>query len=646
MGQYLRQVANPRQTALFVSVCGDIDYEKTVMSTQVCQRFLATVLLVGASLNAAGVCIKQSIYVGDTSNSQCYSSSIQAAIDHVTCPGSSVYITTQNYPTNSYTSQALTISGKQLNLVGTADLDCGGNPINHSPTPGNAPQATPPTITLSGDSSGDSVIHIDGDSHLTLQNLIITGGHVSNSGGGIYFGGYGALTLESTTVSNNQAGYGGGIDVSPSGGPAMLTLNANSLILNNTADTSGGGIRIEGDTRLFALQPQTLIAYNQATNGYGGGIEILGPARADIGSPGYNTLGAISWNSASNGGGIAAATDGAVARIFAHDSEHPTAVEHNSASVDGGGIYLQDATDVCLFAPDFDDNIAEDGAAIYKTDSGGIYVNDGIPARLGTDCGPESISDLGGALPGADCAFGAPCNVFDLNLTENPDGSPSDGAIIYHYRGELVGARFRVQSNSAGYAIGALEAGTEISRCLVTDNLIYKALIVSDYWGSGDTYFDQCTFSRNVFALGITYVMEFLQMNQVSLSGDIIDQQGYASVNFTPDLMGGTFGVTYTMSNDISTLPHGISNPGVVQVVDPGFVEPAIGDYHLRNDSPALDFEPAVYDFSLDCLYGPSDLPNVPNRFGPSDLGAYELYSTDRIFGSGFGDIVKPLDCP
>ncbi len=598
-----------------------------------------------ACLNATAVCFPTPRYVGDTaSDSQCTDNDIQSAINNTSCPNTRIYITG-----TSYASQHLTISGKSLSLIGEGNANCGV--INQQP--GNAAQATAPLTTLSGDNSGDSVIHIDGTSNVTLQNLTITGGHVSNSGGGIYFGGTGSLTLDTTTVNLNHAGYGGGIDVSPSGGAATLTLGANTLILGNTADTSGGGIRIEGDTRLFALQPQTLIGYNQATSGYGGGIEILGPARADIGSPGYNGLGVVSWNTATDGGGIAAVNDGAVARIFAYpyvdsnrlEHPHPTVIASNTATADGGGVYLQDATDVCLFLPDFDDNVAEDGAAIYQNESfpGGIYINSGFPSRLGTECGPESVGDLGGNA-GPLCDFGVPCNVFENNQTQHPDGSPSLGAVIYHHGGELKGSRIRMQHNAAGYALQGDVSQTLVSRCLITDNLIYNAVIRSDFWGGAYTSFDQCTFSHNVLS-DYDYVFEFLQMNDVSLSGDIIDQQGHASVNFTPYANGENIGVHYTMSNDIDTLPHPVFDSTVVRIDDPGFVDPAIGDYHLRNDSPALDFEPVVDDLSLDCVGGWVDLPDVPNRFGPSDLGAYELSITDRIFGSGFGDIMKPVFC-
>jgi hypothetical protein len=76
--------------------------------------------------------------------------------------------------------------------------------------------------------------------------------------------------------------------MNPSPGAGILTLDANTLVLENTADVDGGGIRVEGDSRLFMLANSTLIGYNHAPNGSGGGIEVVGPARADIGSSGYH----------------------------------------------------------------------------------------------------------------------------------------------------------------------------------------------------------------------------------------------------------------------------------------------------------------------------------------------------------------------
>ena len=149
--------------------------------------------------------------------------------------------------------------------------------------------------TLTGATNAGPIFSIGGTSNVTLNNLVLTGANRSSSveGGAIFFTGSGSLSLSNSTLSRNHAQCGAGIDMSPTGN-STLTLNSNVTIAFNTAETSGGGIRMEGDTHLVAVSDQTDIGFNTATSGYGGGIEIIGPAYADIGSPGMASLPAAS----------------------------------------------------------------------------------------------------------------------------------------------------------------------------------------------------------------------------------------------------------------------------------------------------------------------------------------------------------------
>ena len=223
-------------------------------------------------------------------------------------------------------------------------------------------------MTLNGSGNG-RVLTVTGNSNVGLHNLTITGGQTDGDGGGISFDGQGTLYLIKTAVTHNQAGYGAGINMNGSSGPASLFVEDASQIWFNTAAVSGGGIRVEGNSRLYALKPQTMIGYNQANGGYGGGVEVLGPARADIGSSGYGGLPVIYKNDAQNGGGISVnATFGpATARLFTTDPNNPVNVDDNFASSTGGGIFLQSTTDnehpdyiatVCLFEARVDLNSA------------------------------------------------------------------------------------------------------------------------------------------------------------------------------------------------------------------------------------------------------------------------------------------------
>src|ERR1700722_16416973 len=188
--------------------------------------FLSLALLLGTT-PAYAICfgLPKQVYVGDTSSdSDCTYNDIQSALsaEGGTCPAV-VNITREH----TYTSQALTISGKGLTLKGWGDgVTC--NLLKNCTTVGCLPAETgAPLITLSG-TSGSSVLHIDGASGVSLIDLTITGGilNLQQGGGGIYFGGSGSLSLANTTVSYNEAGFGAGVAMSPSGS-ATLTLNSN-----------------------------------------------------------------------------------------------------------------------------------------------------------------------------------------------------------------------------------------------------------------------------------------------------------------------------------------------------------------------------------------------------------------------------------
>jgi predicted outer membrane repeat protein len=349
----------------------------------------------------------------------------------------------------------------------------------------------------------------------------------------------------------------------------------------------------------------------------------------------------INHNDAVNGGGIAVGDNGtgsAVVRLFPSDDSNPTKLDDNSAAGNGGAIYAEGASDVCLFAPSLHRNLATEGAAIYKRDGGGIYLNAGIPSRLGAECGPETVAALGGATG---CAYGGDCNVFAYNKTEDSGSNPTDGAILFHYNAELIGSRFRLQHNSSAQVITANSGGTIISRCLVTDNDIREAAILSYYWGGGTTQIGECTIANNTMYTG-GHVLDMEVISQVSIGSLIIAEPGIPSLRFIPLYSGEQPQAHYIISGEVATFP---SDPTLMAMANPyvNFVDPEDGDYHLTVTAPALDYAPVHADASLDCSSGIYDLPNVTNRFGAQDLGAYELPPPDRIFASGFGDAIAPL---
>lgn len=514
--------------------------------------------------------------------------------------------------------------------------------------------------TISGASNdGGPVFDIDsagGD--VFLGNLFITGANrgANSYGGGIAFRGKvsGALILRNATVSVNSAAFGAGIDVEGYTAAAALVIEQNTLILNNRASGSGGGIRVAGDTRLFATDPQIWIGFNHADSGDGGGVNIVGPARADIGSPGYNGIGVISSNSAKYGGGVslyagpplnASEFSVAEARFFSVDGTKPVQISGNSASVSGGAFSqignshqcgddnCADEADVCLFDARVNDNIAPNGSVTYGQSSNGT---ERFSVNQGGNCGPESPLSLGAQA----CAAGVACDEMKDNINEDGDGNPTAGSMVetvnlnYFFAAE----RLHVQNNSGGHAFSSPANSDYITQpltlrdCLIADNL-FSGEVVSLASGGGLATIDRCTIAGN--AIGATSVL-YVNGQSASLTNDIIDQPGH----FTIDFNGPTNGLTANYVLATETFELG-TRTGVMQG-EPTFVDAANGDYHLKYGSLGLDFAPAGTGSDLDRKSRTVDMPLIVDLFGPMDIGAYELQqappciASDTLFCNGF----------
>ncbi len=484
-----------------------------------------------------------------------------------------------------------------------------------------------------------SVLEIEGTSHVTLTNLRLTGAQLRDdqSGGGIYFGGQGSLSLYAVWVFNNKAGYGGGIDVSPSG-PTTLDLH-DSTVSANTATVSGGGIRIEGQTTMTTPhgpgEGNIYIAQNaalgQGSIGYGGGVEVLGPAVADISA-------VVDLNSAPYGGGIAALANGngaVLVNLFTSDPTFPVSVYGNVASGTGGGVFLKphadSGNDAKLCAQDFgiDANTAVNGAAIYA-DEDNLF---GSIAFLNSLCDPP---------PGAvACAAGTACDEMLDNVTSDPNG----GTVLIQSDGALSANRFIARRNTAGSFIYFVADTVNdnggnyvhLRECVIADNTVSGNLIFAEGGAGGtDLSVDDCTIANN--PMQDFYYVIGLHTNFAEVTDSIIYQPNQPSVAFTGP--AGDFSAAYVLTND--TIPL----TGYEGIVDgaPLFVDEANGDYHLLRTSPGVDMAPALDGVDLDGNPRTLDLFDVPDAWGPLDVGAYEIEAqasgpcsaADTIYCNGF----------
>jgi predicted outer membrane repeat protein len=479
---------------------------------------------------------------------------------------------------------------------------------------------------VSGFGASSSVFDItaNGTAIIKLRHL-----HITNAASyGIHFRGSGTLqAIESTIDRNNVTGIRA---EASAGSAAQLIIDTGTLILQNGLINSsiGGGVFLSGPITMTMIAPQTVIGLNNAL--VGGGLYVGSGASALIGSPGYGGLAAIYGNS-SSGGGAGIFNTGTV-KLFTTDPAKPVRVVGNSTPSAGGGIYTS-GQDSWLCAHDFaiDDNHAgTSGGAIFA--DGGVF---GQPPHviLNRDDEPGCTLPVGALR----CAVGDACNSISGNTADHDDGAASSGSIIELESYVLFRAdRVQMRGNTGFYAIHGIDSQMEIDHALIADNVIDGFLLVAD---GANTAFNALFLDHSTIAhndIPDDFVLH--SPNILGLSDDIIFQPGTPTFVVNPRV----FNAQYLLVGSPLNLP---STPDII-VDYPMFVDPTHGDYHLARYSPAIDFAPRDDHDSLDFDRNPYDvdLPDMPNRFGPRDLGVYELQSAptgcsidpDTVFCTGF----------
>ncbi|HEX3122845.1 MAG TPA: hypothetical protein VHQ21_06040 [Rhodanobacteraceae bacterium] len=595
--------------------------------------WLAAYLSFGAlDAHACSATAQDVFLVGDKStDSACNYSTIQAAVNAATCAaGTKIFLTDEV----DYTEPQIAITNKNISLIGRpAGARCG----TLSAVCGTLlPCPTAPLETIYGN------IKIRGTSNVTIQYLDITGGHgaADNNGttygGGIDYAATGVLHLYTSTIEHNTADNGGGIRFQGYNGVADLYLHSHTQIGHNAATNggSGGGIRVEGDATVHADEPFIWIHDNLAAD-KGGGMIVIGPASAHIGSTGDvffgSPVGVVSYNTANYGGGIAVfanSSDGANAdaSIIATDPGHPVRIENNRAYQTGGGIYLKPWTGF------------DSGFAFASAQMGGARI-DGNAAREGSGIyiDTDSIGGIAYFEPGH-CVAGIECNTVSNNRAVATDAMGNEtatagSAILIQTYGDFTAQQLVVRGNKGAHAIRVADSLSNplfLDTCLFAGNTVTGELITT---GNASATFTQCTFAKNT--IGAPAVL--LVAANFSLTNSIFMQPPLRAVEWTtkPNL---TLDYILAYETDIS-----LSGGQHILYGSPAFVDPANGDFHLAANSPAIDKAPPVAgdDRDLDNQPRDQDLLGVANLDGDRDLGAYERQPTacdagDTIFCNSF----------
>ncbi|MEO6689465.1 MAG: hypothetical protein ABIS07_11025 [Dokdonella sp.] len=618
--------------------------------TPIRPQVLALLLALPFLASWPGVAIAQfaSIrHVGNTND--CDYSTVQAAInaaisgDTIKLQGGQTY------------TEHLTITDKSL-TIGTALCT---PPIGRPDGDGSpdSPESPEPAaqIAISGSGGANTaVLTISGNSAVTLQNLSIRNGHASGNGGGIAFNGRGSLTLLNTAVFNNTAAAGAGIEVNGSGGHIELVIGADTLISANKAAGAGGGMRVRGDAHLLMDAPSG-VWNNQVLGttglGDGGGLQLIAPAQADIGSPGLLGFPAFLLNSAVNGGGIATQHGGGsvppLLRLYTTDPLNPLVLDGNTASNVGGGVYLRTNLDSGLYHGlftrdvNFVFNSARNGAAIY-IDEKESTISSFAEAALVSINSPFYASDM--PSQSVRCAVGIVCNQISGNVTQDINGNRVNGAIVYVSAGAWVySSNLRMQNNQGAQLIFMDDDGDgtvmDIYQFLMTDNDVSEALVHKNR--EAGMYIFQSTVSRNQIGGPAMVVAD---QGAFFLKYSIVDQPFLAL--YSGNNAAGSE-VDHVLTQDAAAANYGTH----LTFGTPFFIDSPNGDYRLYASrlgntlivSKGIDVGAPVAgdDRDIDNRPFDQDVVAVPNGDGVRDLGALEAQPIqDRIFVDGFGDEV------
>ncbi len=249
--------------------------------------------------------------------------------------------------------------------------------------------------TITGNSASDyggGIYFNDGDLHV-VNNSIISNNNGGNAGGGIRFGSESTsheLRIEDSTIdSNNAYEYGGGVHFYTD--EATLLVRNSSISGNNA--TYGGGISIQ---------------YDEGAGSHAGSVTLdnatIDNNTADVGggvfweldetyAPVLITDSSISNNLAEsgNGGGLFLYFDDG---LYSGMTIRNTVIDGNYASGDGGGIwfYDDDGYDVVIENSTISNNTADYGGGMW------FYSDDGAPLIRNSTISANTAFSYGGGL--------------------------------------------------------------------------------------------------------------------------------------------------------------------------------------------------------------------------------------------------------
>ena len=319
-------------------------------------------------------------------------------------------------------------------------------------------------------------IFVDSGGTCTLWNGNITG-NTDDLGGGVCTAGGSWFTMIGGSITNNTGNDGGGLH------SEGTTEVVGGLITDNTATYGGGGLDFRAGT--FTLSGTVVISGNTAK--YGGGVYINRYADEDAFTM---TGGSITDNTADecgggvynydgtfnlNGGSITAnrAKEGGGVFLLSSDGSFKMtggSIAENTATVDGGGVYNNNAAFTMEGGSIADNTVVRDSSVADSSHGGGVYNN----------C--NTFKMTGGSITG---------NAVDGGANDTSYG----GGVYNRSEGtfEMSGTA-TVSGNTANYGGGVVNFGTfKLSDTATIADNIGTLVRIADRGGGG--VFNAATFT-------------------------------------------------------------------------------------------------------------------------------------------------------
>jgi hypothetical protein len=390
-----------------------------------------------------------------------------------------------NLTINNISGGTVIVDGNHLNRV----FD-----INASDTNNPGPKflvAMQGFVITNGDASDSSDgpgstgggIRDQGNTSLTLTNMVITDNVANADGGGVVMENSAnstwMLTVNNSTISNNHAGdAGGGIDTD---GAGTVTINPGTIISGNTDVNQGAGVYIDaiqvGTIFVSAsmTMTETIVSDNQAINtgitASGGGISNAGNGTMTIvastvagnfsggmggGFSDENNVGTLVISSSVFRDNSAVGSGGGIQEGGPSTSITQTLIQGNTSSATGGSLFLN-GTAVSIQDSTIVNNTALGGGGGVEIEttgtgtSGTTITNSTLTANSVTANAAAANTANGGGIEAPATTFTGSLTL--LNDTINGNYASAGGGIFWGgTTGSFALQNTIVASNSAGTA--------------------------------------------------------------------------------------------------------------------------------------------------------------------------------------------------